>query len=158
MGQPVTAVALPHPEARLDWLFNRQRQRSGVGVIPLGPKAARRCLEALRRGQVLGLLADREFGRNGVEVQVWGRTLLLPRGPATLSLRTGAPVVPTFLLREGPWRFRLCCEPPIWPPAHAGRPEQAVRALTHAYAAAWSRYVERVPEQWLMFHPVTSLS
>jgi KDO2-lipid IV(A) lauroyltransferase len=150
MGFPVTVVARPHADARLDRLFNRQRQRCGLTVIAAGRDAARRSLERLHGGQCLGLIGDRVFDGNSVEVTVGSRRLPLPRGPALLSLRSQAPVVPTFLIRQGRWRFRLCFEPPIWPASGQGR-EASVRALTQRYAAVFERYLTRFPEQWLRF-------
>ena len=150
MGWPVSVVALPHEDPRMDRLFNRQRERSGLEVIPSGPEAARRSLQHLREGGLLGLVGDREFSDNGMRVSVCGQGFLLPRGPATLSLRSRAPMVPTFLIREAPWTFRLYVEAPIWPPARA-RDAQAVRAATQDYAAVFERYLKRFPTQWLMF-------
>jgi KDO2-lipid IV(A) lauroyltransferase len=150
MGFPVTVVALPHDDPRMDQLFNRQRQRCGVNVIPLGTDAARRSLQSLCDGQLLGLLVDREFTGKGLTLSVCGQEITLPRGPATLSLRSQVPVVPTFLIREGIWKFRLWFEPPIWPQTHEVK-ETAVRMLTQTYAAIFERYLKRFPEQWLMF-------
>lgn len=153
MGIPLTAVALPHQDPRMDRLFNQQRQRCGVDVIPLGPDAAQLSLRLLRRGSVLGLLGDREFTQHGIAVPVGNGQLLLPSGPAILSLRSQAPMVPLFLLREGVWKFRFCIEPPIWPSAR-GSTTASIRQLTGTYAAVLERYLKRFPDQWLMFRPI----
>ncbi len=153
MGHRVAAVALPHEDPRMDRLFNRQRRRCGIEVIALGRDATRRSLHVLRRGHLLGILGDRAFADNGMSVPFGGGTMTLPRGPALLSLRGRAPIVPTFLIREGLWKFRLCFEPPVWPPM-TDRGERAVRSLIQSYAASVERYVKRFPEQWLMFQPV----
>ena len=121
MGFPVNVVALPHQNVQMDWLFNRQRERCGLNVIPLGTGAAHRSLECLRNGELLGLLGDRQFNDAGVVISLCGRQVVLPRGPATLSLRSQAPIVPTFLIREGAWKFRLCFEPPMRPQARVER-------------------------------------
>jgi len=153
LGFPVTAVALPHEDVRMNRLFDAQRQRCGIQVIPLGHHAAARSLQCLRAGECLGILGDRAFADNNVTVSWLGRRALLPRGPATLSLRSRAPIIPTFLIREGPWKFRLCFEAPIDPTSHA-EGDQAIRQLTEAYAVALERRLRRHPEQWLMFQPL----
>lgn len=151
MGLPMTVVALPHADTSTDRLFNRLRQRRGLEVIRLGePQATLRCLASLRAGRCLGVLGDRDFSGQEAVVQICGRSVRLPRGPATLSLRADVPVVPVFLIREGHWRFRLYIEPPIWP-RHGERPTGAIARLTQAYAAVIERYLTRFPEQWLMF-------
>lgn len=153
MGIPLTAVALPHQDPRMDRLFNQQRRRCEVDVIPLGPDAARLSLQCLRRGGVLGLLGDRMFTRHGIATPLCTGRVLLPSGPAILSLRSQAPMVPLFLLREGVWKFRFCIEPPIWPSAR-GSKTPSIRQLTETYAAVLERYLKRFPDQWLMFRPM----
>lgn len=154
-GMPLTAVALPHHDPRLNRLFNRQRARFGVRVLPLGAVAARHSLQALRAGHLLGVLCDRAFTSDGVPVMFCGREVTFPHGPALLSLRSRTPAVPTFLVREDQWTFRLCIEPPIWPHPE-GSPAASVRSLTQRYAAVLERYLKRFPSQWLMFQPITA--
>ena len=154
MGFPMSVVALPHQDPRTDDLFNRQRERCGLTVIPLGRGAAHRSLECLRNGEVLGVLGDREFNGSGLTVALCGRQALFPLGPAILSLRSRAPIVPTFLIREGPWKFRLCFEPPIRPePALGEKP--SVRSLCQRFTRVFERYLQQFPAQWLMFKPLT---
>ncbi len=157
MGLPIAVVALPHQQAGVNAVFTAQRRRCGVEVIALGRAAMRQSLSWLRQGALVGMLGDRNFSDRGIAVTFCNGMRLLPRGPAVLSLRSGAPVVPTFLIREGLWKFRCCFEPPIWPGAH-GRTDRAVASLTQAYAAALERVVQRLPEQWLMFQPIHSTS
>ena len=152
-GFPVSAVVLPHQHHAVNRLFDAQRIRCGVDVVPLGDHATARCLEVLRQGSVLGMVGDRTFRGEGIPVSFFGRRVVLPRGPALLSLRTGAPVIPVFFLREGPWRFRFHLESPIWPPQGSRRMGQ-VRALTQTYAEIIERYIRRFPTQWLMFQSI----
>lgn len=154
-GLPVTVVAQPHGDPRADAMFTRQRRRNGVEVIPVGTQTVARSLEALRRGCVLGVLGDTLFWGAGVAVRFCGRVITLPRGPASLSLRSGAPIVPTFLTREGPWRFRLRFGHPLWP-QRQGPVEGAIARLVEAYAGAIEREVKRCPVQWVVFRPLSA--
>lgn len=153
MGVPLSAIVLPHRTRRMDRLFNDQRRRCGVDVIPLSVAATQQCLQRLGEGASLGMLIDRDFTGTGEVMPVCAGHLRLPRGPALLSLRSGAAVLPSFLIREGVWKFRLCFEPPIWPDRRGGL-EASIRALTGAYAGVLERYLRRFPEQWLVFQPL----
>jgi KDO2-lipid IV(A) lauroyltransferase len=153
LGFPVTVVVLPHLDPQTDRLFNRQRERCGIHVVPLGRDAAHESLRQLREGQLLGLIGDRVFARRGIQIPLFGRSVILPIGPALLSLRSQAPVVPIFCIREAPWKFRLSFESPIWPAGGRLR-DGAVHAMTAAYATALERYVRRFPSQWLLFQPM----
>lgn len=155
MGLPLAAIALPHRDPAMDRLFNDQRQRCGLEIIALGRDAAQRSLQRLRSGECIGVLGDREFGHQGLDVQFFGHRTTFPRGPAVLSLRSRAPVVPTFLIREGSRRFVLSVEPPVWPNGSAVT-EEAVRQLTQGYAGIVERYVKRHLDQWLLFEPAAA--
>jgi KDO2-lipid IV(A) lauroyltransferase len=152
LGFRVSIVALPHRERAVNRLFDDQRRRCGVDVIPLDAHAAGRSLETLRQGRWLGLNGDREFGRGGVSSRLFSRQVQLPGGPAILSIRSGRPVVPLFLLRRGPWRFRFHVEAPIWPSCDGAR-HHRVAALTQRYAEAIERCLQQAPAQWLMLRP-----
>jgi len=153
MGFPFDVVALPHRDRPVNRFFDRQRARCGVEVVPLSPRATSRCLSLLRQGHLLGMLADRDFGDTGMTVSFFGEQIVVPRGLAVLSLRSQAPVLPVFVIREGPWRFRVHIEPPIMPPRATGNAER-VRILTQQYLAVLERWIRRFPTQWLMFRPL----
>ena len=153
MGYPISAVALPHADARLEALFNEQRRRCGVAATPLSPDAARWSLARLRQGHLLGLLGDQDFAGDGLTMRIGGGCLTVPKGPAVLSARSRAPIVPTVLIREGVWNFRLRHEPPLWPDRD-GQPSSAVPRLMGAYAEALQQWLMRTPQQWVMFQPV----
>jgi KDO2-lipid IV(A) lauroyltransferase len=102
LGVPMATLALPHADPRVDDLFNAQRARCGVAVIPLGPRAVGESLQWLRVGGVLGMMGDLDAAEGGICTPYCGRLVTLPRGPALLSLRSGAPVVPAYLVREAP--------------------------------------------------------
>lgn len=149
LGCRIAAVALPHQDRSINELFTRQRERCGVDSIPLGPAAAAACLDRLREGGLVGLLGDQVFSGSSLDVRFSQGRLRVPRGPAVLSLRAGAPVLPVFILREGPGRLRMRLEPAILPVAAVG-PDR-VATLTQRYADVMARYVAQYPEQWVMF-------
>ena len=157
LGFTLRAVALPHADPRTDRVFNEQRHRCGIEVIPLGPAAMHQSLHCLREGHLLGVLGDQSFTGHGLPTRLCGRTVTLPSGPSLLSLRSQAPIVPIFLVREGAGKFRLCFEAPMWPQTHpTGR--LAFSQLTQRYATILQQYLTRFPSQWLLFQPVEGLA
>ncbi len=150
LGVPLAAVALRHRDAGVNALFDAQRRRWGLEVIPVDDHTSARCVRALRSGTAVGVLGDVAFGGESALVRVFGRQVRLPRGPAVLAVRAGVPVLPAVLLREAPFKFRLVCEPLLYP-ARPGR--GAVAALVEACAQAVERLIRRAPEQWLLMRP-----
>ena len=75
----------------------------------------------------------------------------VPTGPASFSLRTGAPIIPTFLVREPDNSYCLIFEEAIHCPVGMDR-EEAVRAVTQTCLEVMERTIRRYPTQWYMFH------
>ena len=93
-GVAVTVVVEPvEPPELFDW-FVDTRRKLGMQVVPLGADAGAAVLRALRANRIVCLLCDRDLTGDGVEVEFFGERTTLPGGPATLALRTGAPLVP----------------------------------------------------------------
>ncbi|MGZ4679039.1 MAG: phosphatidylinositol mannoside acyltransferase, partial [Ilumatobacteraceae bacterium] len=88
----VVVEALDPPEL-FEW-FAELRQELGMTVVPTGPTAGPAVLKALRANETVCLLCDRDLDRTGVDVEFFGEHTTLPPGPATLSIRTGAPLLP----------------------------------------------------------------
>jgi KDO2-lipid IV(A) lauroyltransferase len=69
--------------------------------------------DILRRNEIAVIIAD-EFRRgSGVEVPLFGRTAIARRGPATVALRTGAAIVPAYLIRQPDETLKLVIEPEL---------------------------------------------
>src|SRR3954462_1295569 len=68
-------------------------------ILPLagGDAAFPRLERWVRDGGLVCLLADRDLSRTSIEVLLCGDRARMPRGPALLARRTGAPLVPAPL-------------------------------------------------------------
>lgn len=150
LGYPFWVVALPHKYKKVDDFFNSQREGKGVKVIPLG-KAVRKSLEILQENNVLALAGDRDFTqKNGVVVDFFGRPAIFPQGPAALSIKTGAGIIPGFMLRNADDSFTLKFEKPLnFIPT--GNKDKDLVDLTGQYRNIFQDYIRRYPDQWYMF-------
>ena len=151
---PVYAVVFTHQNPRVDAFFSRQRSRVGVYSIRVRSQNQRALfhasLAALEKNGILALVGDRDFFGNGLEFPFLGKSVKIPRGPAAFSVRTGAPIVPGFLVREGGGSYRFVLERPIYPPEGVPR-EQAIREMTQTCVETMSRAIRRDPTQWYLF-------
>ncbi|MDP2653860.1 MAG: lysophospholipid acyltransferase family protein [Candidatus Omnitrophota bacterium] len=152
LGYPVVAIALPHKERPVNELFNKQREMKGVSVVPV-QHAFRRCLEALKENKVVALVADRDFTSSGFLMDFLGKKAQIPKGPAIFSVRTGAPIVPSFLIRNDDNTFSMTLEQPIYPPMQEeGQIEDDVlQSVIRPYLAVIEQRIRQYPTQWLMF-------
>ncbi|MBL7151654.1 MAG: lysophospholipid acyltransferase family protein [Candidatus Omnitrophica bacterium] len=149
LGYPFWAVALEHKDKRVNEFFNFQRESKGMKVIPLS-KAVRACLNLLKENKIVALVGDRDFSQKGIVIDFFGRPTCLPEGPAAFSLKTGAPIVPGFMLRNKDDTFTLTIEKPIeFTPC--GDKNKDLKELASRYARVIEGYIRRYPDQWYMF-------
>ena len=155
LGYPVTAIALPHKERPVNNLFNNQRAKMGMNVVPIN-FAIRRCSELLKNNQLVAIAADRDFTNNGEEIDFLGRKALIPKGAAMFSIRTKAAIIPTFFLRDQQKdKFILFIEEPIFPPQDIDslNEKEQVLSLMRTCTKIIEDKIRKYPDQWLMFRP-----
>ena len=58
------------------------------------PTAGTEVVRAIKERHVICLISDRDILGGGIEVEFFGERTTMPGGPATLALRTGAPLLP----------------------------------------------------------------
>lgn len=150
-GYPVISVAEPLELARLfEWMVE-ERRRVGIDIVPLGPDVVSALIKSIRAGQVVCLLADRQVGRGGVEVEFFGERTLLPGGPAALALRTSAAILPAAVYQDGP--SHRCVVMPQVPAQRQGKLRSDVVRITQDLARSLEGLIRAAPEQWHLMQP-----
>jgi KDO2-lipid IV(A) lauroyltransferase len=131
-----------------------RRTRGSVGVRIVGLREARReLLDALARGEPVGLVADRDITGGGIPTTLFGHPAPLPVGPALIALESDAPMFVAAVRRDGRGRYRGGIER-ILLPADGTRRER-VTAFLAAEARIFERVVAPAPEQWwAVFFPI----
>ena len=116
LGYPVHAVALKHRNSHVNQLFVEQRRAKGLEVIDLGA-SSRELFHALKRNEVLAIVADRVFDarEKSLKVSWFNQLMLVPRGPAALSVTTGAPIIPVTIVMNEDLTYEVRCHAPLRP-------------------------------------------
>jgi predicted LPLAT superfamily acyltransferase len=162
-GCPVEVSVLMHEAnaARVKAFFDALggSGRAAV-VIPLGrPDAMLRVSEALERGELVGLLADRApRSEKTVRVPFLGAEAPLPAGPHMLASVLGAPVMLAFGIWRGPRHYEVRFEPfadQVAPGGRASR-DAAVAESVALYAARLEAVCRAHPYNWFNFFDVWS--
>lgn len=153
MGVPITVVVEPvEPPELFEW-FVSFRRSLGMTVVPLGPGAGSAVARALRGNELVCLLSDRDIQGGGIEVSFFGERTTLPAGPATMSLRTGAPILPTAVyfteIKDG--HHGLVGAP--LPAERRGSLREDVTRITQDLATELESLIRHAPEQWHLFQP-----
>jgi lauroyl/myristoyl acyltransferase len=140
------------PPELFEW-FVDLRSDLGMTVVPLGPSAGTEVLKALRNNEIVCLLCDRDIQGGGIQVEFFGERTTLPAGPATLGLRSGAPVLPVgvYFTRQLNGHHALV-RPPL-DMSRQGSLRQDVGRVTQALASELEYLIRRAPDQWHLFQP-----
>jgi len=144
-GRHIHAVYLPQRSEKVNQLLQKYRRQRGLLCIPLG-HAARGVMEALKRKECVAMLADRDFTAHHFPIPFFGKPANLSSGPARIAVKTQAPLVPTFLLRQPDDTFLLRIYPPIVP-----GPATTVAELQARIRDVLEQEIGRNPLQWFMF-------
>jgi KDO2-lipid IV(A) lauroyltransferase len=151
-GRRITAPMETLDDPPLQAWFERTRAAFGVRIVTLR-EARRELLAELRRGESVGLVADRDITGGGIDVSLFGAAAPLPVGPALLAVETGAPIYLAGVWRVGRrgYRGRL-----IEVVAPSDGPRRArIAAILQAEARAFEDVIGRAPEQWsAIFFPI----
>lgn len=149
LGYPIHAVVLTHRNIRINDFFKNQRAMGKMKSIEFGA-SLRGCYKALKNNELLALLGDRDFSNSGIPSEFCGKSAVMPKGAATLSYRTGAAIVPSFITRNDDDTFTFAFEKPILPDMQ-GDEESAIRGIMKKYLPIIESYVKRYPGQWYVF-------
>lgn len=152
-GIPVVAVAEVLPNRRItDW-FTEMRAEFGIEIVLATGRieVMRKLEEAIAANKAVALLSDRDLKGKGVEVEFFGERTTMPPGPATLAIRTGAPLLPVgCYFSDG--GYRVVVRPPL-PMPEDGPKSGRVAALTQTLARELEEIIRAAPHQWHLVVP-----
>ena len=138
------------PPELFEW-YRSFRTSLGMEVVGLGPSAGTEALAMLRENRAVCLPSDRHVGGVGVEVEFFGEQTMLPAGPATLALRSGAVLLP-IAVYDQPGGCHGVVRPPI-AIERRGRLRDDVARVTQVLAGELEVLISAAPEQWHLLQP-----
>jgi KDO2-lipid IV(A) lauroyltransferase len=152
LGHPMGMVIRRLDNPLVDELVNGIRCKHGNRVLHKDD-FARGLLHAMQRGETVGILMDTNMTPpQGVFVPFFGVPACTASGLARVARKTGAAVVPGFLLweeSEKRYVLRFGAELTL---QHTADAEADALANTALFAATTEAYIRRYPEQWLWLH------
>lgn len=148
-GRPF--VALVEAQEPREWsaYMLGLRTANGARFVEASNDGLKAAVRALRDGEVLGLMADRDIQGTGICTEVFGRRVMLPRGPWELARKYDARVLPIFSARKRRDQFRVW----VGEPFVVGRTEDEsadVTAAAERLAGLLERHLRREPGQWMV--------
>ncbi|UCF05436.1 MAG: lysophospholipid acyltransferase family protein [bacterium] len=146
LGYRIHTVALEHPSAGVTRFFSERRRSWGIMDYSIG-ECIGKLIQALRNGDVIVLLIDRNFTGNGMTVNFLGNTVTLPDGHIILSMRTAAPLLPCCCYYDENGSIQAIVDPAVVPSLESAPPHEVGQACIERIEA----YIRAHPEQWFAF-------
>jgi Kdo2-lipid IVA lauroyltransferase/acyltransferase len=152
MGYPMGMVIRRLDNRLLDEFVNGIRCMHGNRVLHKDD-FARGLLKAMHAGDTVGILMDTNMTPpQGVFVDFFGRKACTGSGLARVALKTGAAVLPGFLVWERGERQYVLHFGPELEFARTGEAEADIVAATQRCNDVLEAWIRRYPDQWLWIH------
>jgi len=152
-GIKTSAIIRFARDEKIERYFQSKRQQLGLNTIYSTPRktCVDNSIRVLRNNEFLFIPLDQNFGSAGVFVDFFGRQAATATGPIIFALRTGAPILPMFIVRQKDDTHRIIIEPAI----HIEEKEDNEATIQHNIARITKiieSYIREYPQEWGWIH------
>jgi lauroyl/myristoyl acyltransferase len=146
LATPFLILAKPSKNMGVTKFLDDVRSDMDVKILWTGKSSIiKDMFKNLRANGALGFVMDQKpEGRKGPKVKFFERDTYFVSGPAAMSMKTDCGVIGVYVVREGPFSYRIVSEE-IFPPGHGIKDEEV---LTQAMAKSIESVIRMYPEQW----------
>ena len=152
-GYKTAGIMRPMRDERVEQFFLAKRNRLNIKTIYSQPRKA--CVDesirALRENWFLFIPIDQNFGTGGVFVEFFGSQAATATGPVVLAKRTGASLVPCFIVRQPDDTHKIIFEPAL-DLIDAGSDEETAVINIQKLTGVIESYIRRYPAEWGWIH------
>lgn len=153
-GYKTNAIIRPTRDQEIEKHFQSLRTRLGLNTVYSIPR--KQCVDTsirvLRSNEVLFIPLDQNFGSNsGVYVDFFGRKAATATGPIIFAMRTGAPLLPVFAVRQKDGRHKIIIEPPLALDLKSTDQETMMHNVSRITRII-ETYIRRYPQEWGWMH------
>jgi len=135
----------------VDSFINSIRTSLGTETIP-HRNSIRKVMSNLKKKGMVGILLDQHaIPEDAVVVDFFKRPAATNYGLALIALKTGAPVVPVFVVRDGKGGYKCIYEKPIRP-SKSDDNDKSIEEATISFNTALEKIITAYPEQWFWIH------
>ncbi|MDD4321441.1 MAG: lysophospholipid acyltransferase family protein [Acidaminococcaceae bacterium] len=150
-GFPLSSVEKPQPNRVYSDFMNKLRRGVGQEIFSRGTSEILGCARAMKKGRLLGLVADQDGGYNGIFVPFLGKMASTPTGPAYFARKFNAPIIPIFIVRKpGDYGHLVIIKGPLYYEDTGDR-----KADDYKVTLKMTKIVEEVikeyPDNWIWF-------
>ena len=156
LNYPLAVVALAHNTGATNALVNHLRRYRGIDIIemdPLSPFSGLKILKHLRMNKIVAMVGDKDFFGRGKSVTYFGKKVDFPVGPVMVAMKSGAPLIPVFIIQQPDGRYVGILEEAISVSAESDE-EKTLDMTLNKLARVFETYIRRYPDQWYCPDPI----
>jgi len=152
-GYTVGGIMKPMHDKRVEEIFLEKRKKFGVKTIYSQPRdtCVNNTIQALRNNELIFIPIDQNFGTGGVFVNFFGRKAATAAGPVVFAQRTGAALLPCFIIRNSDDSHQIIFEPAVKLEESKDAKDTIlinIQKLTNVIEA----YIRKYPAEWGWIH------
>ncbi|MDF2563959.1 MAG: lipid biosynthesis acyltransferase [Massilibacillus sp.] len=148
-GYPIVGVAQKQANGDMDRLINEYRALVGIHVTY--KNGVREMIKMLGQGSVIALLMDQDAGRDGIELEFFGRKASCPQGPAFLARINNAPLLPTFITENSDGTHTITIKEPFFVTKTENKQED-IKKTTEKLTRMIEEHIRKHPIEWFWMH------
>ena len=134
-----------------DWI-NKSREKFGVKVVLLGA-SIRELYKVLKDNGAVLSVGDQRGPKEGVRVNFFGKSTAAFSGTAALALKTNAPIIMAFNIRQKNLNYKTICTELKYDDL-TGSDEEKIQAVCQRYFTHLESVIKEYPEQWFWMHKI----
>ena len=148
-GYPFSLVIKLPRDPGISQYFKMKMKQYNLKFILADPATVsqKEILRTLRKNEIVCLIVDGDQKIGGVPVMLMGQEIAMPPGPAILARRTGAIVLPMFIIRQKDNSQKIIIEPPVDIMENEDQ-NKAVTLLCQKFATIIETAIKKYPTQW----------
>ncbi|MBN1255032.1 MAG: hypothetical protein JXA50_07135 [Deltaproteobacteria bacterium] len=152
-GYPIAVIIKKPRNKYLAQLYIRVTAKIGISFIDGGERrlAAQQSLKQLRGGGIVYIVLDQNPPYPEIMVDFFGFPVPSYKGPMVLAMRTGAAILPGFIVYDQGWRHTVIIKKPFPIEITEDNERDIAHNLTGLMKLA-EEYIEQYPEQWWWWH------
>ena len=153
---PLAVVAMAHNISTTNALVNQLRREKGIKVIEVdqSPFSGVEILRHLRNNGVVAMIGDKNFFGRGLPTTFFGKEVIFPLGPVLIAMKSGAALIPAFVLQQSDGRYFGVLEEAL-PLLLEGEQKEIIKKNVDMTARIFEEYIRRYPDQWYCPDPIT---
>ena len=149
-GYPLTSFVKRQPSEAVNKILRDLRVGVGIELFTRGTSETVTAARALKKGKMLGFIADQDGGYDGIFLPFLGKMASTPTGPAFFAKKFKSPIVPVFIVRnpEGGHNTIVCDK---FYYEDTGDEQKDMYECTRRMTEIVEDVIRKHPDNWLWF-------